>query len=272
MNRAKFIIFIIFISILFSINITGCSKKESPEQKPGAAAQQKPKAPSVFTDIRTDLDTIISELEIKSKMEETSSLQQKAKVMTQIQSQKQASNGGKQSSPKQSADWEKEAISLKNIHRNWNILEPDAMKAGLSSSKRNEFEKYLDELTTNINRQDLDESVFTAINLYLPYADVAEVFDIKTPPELFRLKYEVMSSVAEAKKETWAAANQRILKINEYWDNVRISTEENQKQLTSRTEFSIKDLEHALGMEEIALVMLKGEIVVNNLDQLEKSL
>ncbi|MDD2586249.1 MAG: hypothetical protein PHT79_04700 [Syntrophomonadaceae bacterium] len=296
MQGKKFIILFICIFVLCCGAGIGCSKKKSPPQKPQQSAGQKPEAPKDFSKLRTNLDMIVGELEKKIKMEETSSLQQNVQIMQQGQEEQsqgqgqsqgqdqgqkqgqsqgqgqsgqQQSQGGKTSS--QEGEWQKEASSLKKVHLNWNMVEPEAVKAGLSSTVRDDFGQSLDNLTMAIGNQDLEKSIFAAIDLYRPYADVSEVFKVKTPPEFFRLKYEMMSAIAEAKKGQWNATTQRIPNITKHWDSVKISLAAKQKPIADRTEYSVKDLEHALDMRDIHLVMVKGELGMKNLDNLESN-
>ncbi|MBC7075158.1 MAG: hypothetical protein H5T98_03570 [Syntrophomonadaceae bacterium] len=263
-------VFLIGMVLMVSWIVPGCAQKQSEAQKPGTSSEQdqKPEAPPALEDMRADMAAIISELETKVKRQKMSSLQQK----TELVSEEELQQGGTQqkSGQEQQGDWQKEESSLKKIHLKWNILEPEAMRAGLNPTSRNNFEKALNELTEAIGQHKLEESIFAAINLYKYYSDVAEVFETPVPPALFRVKYETMKAAAEAGRGNWQTAQQHSVKIQEEWEGLKTKAQEVEKNLTNRTEFSIFDFKQAVESQQLVLVMIKSEIVMRNLQELEK--
>lgn len=191
------------------------------------------------------------------------------------QKSQQATSGessSQKSSQKQGTDWQKEYTSLTNIHKNWNTLEPDAVEAGMSVMSRDEFEKTLDQLTQNISNQKAEESLGSAINLYKNYADLAQVFTMAVPAEFFQVKYEIMASIFEAGRKNWSGSEEHIPKIEEHWARFKVQAGQTDRKILNRTEFSIHDLEQAIKNQQMDLVIIKGEIVMNNLKDLEEKL
>lgn len=168
--------------------------------------------------------------------------------------------------------WQKADKSLKSIHQSWNKLEPEAIKAGLQVKARDDFEKGLEDLTLNVGQQKSEESLMAAVSLYQHFAQLAMVFAMSTPPDYFQVKYEAMAAMIEAAKMDWTAAQKRLPKIQEHWNNLKVQAQGMDTKLLNQCEFSIHDLRNAITAKQSDLVMIKGEILMNNLKQLENKL
>ncbi len=179
------------------------------------------------------------------------------------------SGGGQQKTTNQ---WQIELQSLKMIHSSWNKLEPQAVEAGLPPGDRENFKLALNDLTTAISNQHLEESLLAAIQLYGQYAALARVFSMPTPAEFYQVQYGVMSSMAEASRGDWTTANDKITAISDPWSVLLPLVGKKDTMLAQQTDLSLKDLEDAISSEEINLVAFKGDIALNNLKMLEKQL
>ncbi|MFA7149378.1 MAG: hypothetical protein WC109_11240 [Syntrophomonadaceae bacterium] len=304
-KRFPFILVALLLIILMVP--TGCGQKQSASQKPQSSTGQKPKAPPEAEDMLKEITTVIGELDRKTRMEKVPSLQQAAPggVDSGQGSQGQGSQGsqesggsqeggsssgggqsqqgkegGQKSSSGQSGggqqkttdQWQKELQSLKKIHRSWNMLEPQAVEAGLPPGDRENFKLALNDLTVAISKQNLEASLLAAIELYGQYTGLARVFAMPTPAEFYEVQYGVMSSMAEASREDWAAASGKITAISAPWSMLLPLAGKKDKLLAQQTDLSLKDLQDAISNEEINLVVFKGDIALNNLKALEKKL
>lgn len=289
--REKNAVIILFTILLITLLIpVGCSEKQSASQKPQSSnIGQKPKAPTAAKDIMEDITTIIAELNRKTQMQKVPTVEQAANAPQegqgkqsqgeskgQDQSGDQKKNQGDQSQQNQQqqriSQWQKEMQSLKNLHRNWNMLEPQAAEAGLPASSRDNFEQALDNLTLSLSSQHLEASLMSAIELYGQYGELARVFTMPQPPEFYEVQYGVMAAMAEASREQWEAARERINAIEDPWAMLLPQAGKQDKMLAQRVDFSLRDLMDAINSEEINLVAVKGEIALNNLKALEKKL
>ncbi len=298
MARLEFRIITIAVLAGLLMMLPACSSKDKEAKKPQTSSQQKAKAPEEMKSIVSDLEMIISELEKKIEAEKASALQQNTKLITQTQQEQQNQQGqgqsqqGQQGQQGQSGQsqqsssgdqsqagqqnqmsaWQKEDTSIKNIHRNWNALEPEAIKSGLSTTDRDSFEQALEKLTLAIGKQKKEDSLSAAIEVYGQYANLVKTFTTTVPAEFYQLKYEVMAAVDQAMKKEWMAAQEHIPKIQESWTNLKVKAESKDGKSIDRTEFSIHDLEQALKSEEPDLLMIKAEIVMSNLQKMQKEL
>lgn len=308
MHKNKYLWVLIFISLIMMILLPACSKKQSASKKPQTSSMdQKPKAPPEIQKIQDEIDMLIAELDKNIKQKKTSPIEQSAQLepqgqqgggMSGNQSQQSQSSGqlkdqkqGGQSSGDQGQQsqnamrsqtgmqtqgqenvWQKADKSLKSIHQSWNKLEPEAIKAGLQVKARNDFEKGLEDLTLNVGQQKSEESLMAAVSLYKHFAELAMVFAMSTPPDFFQVKYEIMAAITEAAKMDWTAAQKRLPNIQEHWNNLKVQAQGMDTKLLNQCEFSIHDLRNAITAKQSDLVIIKGEIVMNNLKQLESKL
>ncbi len=286
---------IIIVVLVIGLFLPGCSKKDSAAKKPETSSQQK--VPPEVMSILSDLEKIIAGIGKKIEGENKPVLKESSGQSEPGQSQSAESQGGqdKQSGQdqskqggnqdqagKQSSDssdaqskmnsWEEEGKSLKNIHRDWNTLEPEAVKAGLSITERDSFEQALDKITIEISGQKKVSSLMAAIELYGQYAKMVKVFKTPIPADFYQTKYEIMAASAEAATKEWTKAQERIPNIQKYWNSFKVQAQVKDEKLMSRTEFSIDDLVQAVNSKQIDTLIIKAEIAMSNLQALEKDL
>jgi hypothetical protein len=272
--KSKWII-ILFICLFANCMLLGCSQKEKkPEQ---TTSDGKPQAPAGMDKIRSELDTIIAELEKKMKQSKSSLLQNTQVVKEEEGQQPEKKSEGppggqnqQQKGENMLSDWQKEEDSLRKIHQSWNEVEPEAMKAGLNVQKRNQFENDLKSLTFEIGQKQLEGSLIAAVNLVEGYANLVEVFRTPVPPGYYKVTYEAMAATAQAGRNNWEAAQGHVPSLTENWESLRPKAEEADKKTSAQIDFAVKDMAEAINSQQINLVLIKGEILLNNLKKLEK--
>ncbi|MDD3889465.1 MAG: hypothetical protein PHR65_06050 [Syntrophomonadaceae bacterium] len=294
MKKSKVIIlFLSAFLILGLLFLPACSQKESKPQKPKESSGQKPEAPPETEKLLKDLDKIIQELDKMIKAQKMPSFQQKEGESSSASSGQKQKDGSSQegsqkeesaSSSKQGGSKQQESASssknpwpsinqgVKSIHQNWNQLEPEAVRAGLPVSSRDHWEKTLSSLTMAASKKNAEESLMATISLYQPFADIAQVFAMTLPPDFFRVKYEVMAAMQESMRQDWEKAALHIPKMQENWESLKVQAKDADPRLISCCEFALRDLEDAIKNQEMELVLIKGEISLDNLKKLEEKL
>lgn len=187
-----------------------------------------------------------------------------------------ASSGGSQAAKRPSQaemQWQKINMALMDIHKKWNELEPDAMEAGLPPSSLEGFEKALSHLTQSVSQQKTEESLTASVDLYEQFiGGISQIFTMSTPPELYQIEYRTMGALAAANRGDWTTASDSITAAMEPWGLLKAQSKKADKKLLDRCDFSIQDLKHAIDEKDLYMVMIKGDIAMTNLKQLEKSL
>jgi len=172
----------------------------------------------------------------------------------------------------QSTDWQKEFSTLKNIHSTWNTLMPEAVGAGMTITSRDQFDKALEQLTQDITKQKLEESISDALVLYKNYADLTSLFTTQVPSEYYQVKYEIISAIFESSRKNWTAADEHVPNIKEHWVYLSSQAKDVDAKLLNQTEFAVLDLQKAILSKQMELVIIKGEIAMTNLKNLEEKL
>lgn len=290
----------VVIMVTFAVTLTGCSgnNKDSAAKKPEMSDSKK--APPEMDKILKDTEKIITALGKKVDLVQKSKQQgtmgqlptgSKKSGSAQEQSDKQSKSKSEQSESDQNQarekkqseqaslnykqmlnDWQAEQTSLINIHRSWNALEPEAVKAGLDMTERNSFEQILDDLTLGISQQNLNSSLRSAIALYGQYAQLTKIFEMPIPPDFHETKYQVMAAAADAAYNDWDLAVGRVTDIKEAWNRFKLQAKLKDEKLLNKTEFAIEDLIRALENQRMDLLVIKTTIALNNLQEIEKNL
>ncbi|MEN6351455.1 MAG: hypothetical protein ABFD08_18945 [Syntrophomonas sp.] len=194
---------------------------------------------------------------------------------SQSPSSKQKSTGSQgmtQGATQEESSWKSLQQNLKSIHQSWNKLEPEAIKAGLSTTSRDNFEKTLEELTVKVGEKNPEDSVLAAATLYNDFSELARVFAMSIPPDFFQVKSEILAAAIEAERQQWDSAKEHLPAIQQHWNNLKLQAKNADAKLLNQTEFSVHDLEQAIKNENLDMVSIKAEIAMNNLKQLEKKL
>jgi len=295
------------LCLLLLFTATGCQKKQ--EAKPMPAPQetkgQKAKPPKTAETMLKEIDKILQELDKKARLQRAPQISEEQltakKKQAASESEAGAGQSGEKKSDKESGqgkeeasegesgdkakqqtksapqpspenDWQAETMSLMKIHQSWNELEPEAIKAGMSSAARQDFETALDKLTQALAQKKLAASLEASIDLYRNFGQVISNFDYPLPQDYFIVRYEVMAVMVAAYSGNWSSAAEHIQASEEPWQRLQTQLDKEQKADADRTGYSIKDLTQAVELKDVSLTYIKGQIVLSNLKKLEEKM
>lgn len=275
-----------FLIISMAVFVNGCSQSKEGEKKPAQATGEKATPPPALKTLLTDLEKVLKDLEMMIKQEKEPSSSQSSQSgggseQSQGQSSEQQDGGGNQQSGKDQGDsggsntdpqkaWADIEKTVTNIHRDWNMLEAEAMKQGMDTVTRDSFEQALAHFTVTLEQKIPQESLFAVLDVYKYYPDLVELFENKVPADFYRVKYEVMMIRAQASREEWIMAGEHISKMKTAWGNLKKDEKlKNEKDMVKQTENSLEDIELGVEMEDTKLVEIKGSIALDNLDKVE---
>ena len=289
--KNKYFTIIIPILIIAIVLLPGCSGKSNKEsKKPAQQSSQKP--PEELKKIVSDIENMITDISELINMK--SSTQQIKNTNTNLSQNKISEQSGNNQSDntqsksnqtkpqteqtntnsimQQQKSWQTLAEKLKDIHKNWNRIESEAIKAGLTVAERKKFEAGMENLTMAISQKDEMNSLKAAIELYGQYASLAKVFKSSIPADYYRTKYEILSAGIEAMGGEWDKAVERMPLLKESWNSFKTQVKVKDEKLLSRSDLSMDDFEAAVAGKNKELLLIKTEIVLENLKQIEKSL
>lgn len=261
--------------IIFMAAIAGCSQPESkPAPGQGNDEQNKP-IPGELKKLQSSLDQLYEELKPQSS-EAGGNQQQQGQggqegqdtQGDQGEEDEQQGQGEQAEQDIQEIDWNELQTQAESIHDQWNRFETRAVEAGANPEEINGIEMELDTLPTQIAAQDRSGARL-AVNSaasYLP--DFMELYSTKVPPDLYRMQVMTRGVMIRVDDGDWAGAEQEMLKMKTTWSKLLVQMEDRAKEETDKTHLAQLDLESALQKRDQRLVLIKGNILEKNLDDL----
>lgn len=284
----KKIVLLILITIIL-LSIYGCGQKS---QKPSGQSTEKP--PQSLSGIEKDIDTIINALDKEWKTGETAQTGQSSPPRESKDVQSQGSSGqgaqgqssqsssgqssGGQSSGQQSSGqgsnnqqdpWQEVDKTIKDLHKKWNEYQPEALKAGASSESITNFTNSLNVLTNTIVSRSIINILSDANNLYKFVPDFLSHHKDKSV-DIKRLKYFTRDTMYNARIDKWNVSESSIGNAKNLLPNIRASAKEDNKAKYQSLEYSVIDLEKVIKERQKNLVQLKGNIILDNIKEIEK--
>lgn len=274
-------ILILFVLLLPS----GCKKKKTsnqPKKKP--TTSQKIALPKELTKIDSDIETIIKE---GKKIQNTQSQSNNKTTVTFAP----PSNNGKSSNPsggggeKQSKStkpkptvspekksWDTIDKSIKDIHTNWNVLTPIVSKAGASSNLIDNVSTAINQLTTVSSSKSIDDTLIAANNVYKYIPDLEKNFNVKTPPDIKKLRYFNRDIEFNTMKNNWSNVTNDLSQLNTTWRTVKMKLPKEAKTNEDKFDAGLTELDKVVKAKDANLVKIKSNVLESDIISLEKSL
>jgi len=202
----------------------------------------------------------------QSKQQDQTGNQQQGQQQSQPSNQSQPTP----TDPKQ--QWKTIEQTIQELHRNWNSMEPEVIKAGARPELIANFETQLTKLTKEVTAQKALPTLIEDNEVYKFIPDFEGLFEAKVPPELHRLRYHINAILLKIKAGDWPSAKSHLDKLKEEWKFLQPRLEEVDTTLISQFDFSLSDLETVLQKKESQLSEIKASIVLSNLRELESKM
>lgn len=168
--------------------------------------------------------------------------------------------------------WESIEKEIKSVHEKWNSYESKEIKKGIPTETIDLFRNSLNKLTKSIENKNVMEIYDFASQSLFNLNPLFEVYKDEIKGDINKLKYHTYRVYLLSLKNETNNANE-ILKNSEQVINlIRSKLEEDNKklELLERVNISINDMEKALGENSIKLNRIKKDIVIKNLEELER--
>lgn len=272
----KIVCAILILSLL--ILPAGCKKKQkkpTPQKKPQTT--QKAAPPKELSKIEQDIDKIIKEAQ---KITEKPAKQ--AQQPSQGKQQKKDSKGKKQKksegsqqktnqqSPSQKS-WDTITKTVKDIHTNWNILNPLAVKAGAKPNLINGISTAINDLTAKTNQKSKIDVMLSANNVYKYIPDIEDLFKTETSPDIKRLKYYAMDVSFNGEAENWQQASKDLTDLNAVWKSLKPKLPKEAKTASDKFDAGFVELEKAVKSKDKNITKIKSDVLISDIKSIEKS-
>lgn len=274
----KIICAILILSLL--ILPAGCKKKPTPQKKPQTT--QKASPPKELSKIEQDIDKIIKEAQKTAKkpaqqgQQEGQAKQQKEKKNSKEKGNEQKkSEGGEQQkanqqSPEQKS-WDTITKTVKDIHTNWNILNPIAVKAGAKPNLINSMSTAINDLTSNASQKSKIAVMMSANNVYKYIPDIEDLFKTEIPTDVKRLKYYTTDIAFNGETEKWDLASKDLTDLNAVWKSLKPKLPKEAKTAIDKFEAGLLELEKAVKSKDKTITKIKSDVLMSDIKSIEKS-
>lgn len=167
--------------------------------------------------------------------------------------------------------WSEVDSIINNLHYQWNAFMPEVSKKGADAKIIDNFDNALNTLTTSVVSKDNKKVMAAANMLYSHVADLYSLYRTKMSPEEKRIIYYCRNIILESENENWETVKQDNEQLEKSWALFRNTLDEKQKEISQKLDFSLYELDKVIEQQNKQLTSIKGEIVLSNIKELEKS-
>ncbi len=270
---------LLFVLPSIFIIFTGCSSEDKKPERMNTE-QTNPKTPKDLTEIEDSIEEIFKTLDKKNEESpeksevitkttiETKDEQKETAEKTELESEKKVSQEIKKETPDDKA-WKSIDKKSEALHEKWNNLEPEAIKSGVDKNNIDGFSNALNSLTLHVEAKDQMSVLLAANQLYGVIPEFMNKFDDKVPPDLRRTVYYIREAKYNSLLNKWEDSKLNIENAKSHFTVVKGTLKKDSEKLGDKTEFSIKEMEKVVLMNNLTLAKIKSELVIDNLKKLK---
>lgn len=168
--------------------------------------------------------------------------------------------------------WESIEKEIKSVHEKWNSYESKEIKKGIPTENVDLFRNSLNKLTKSIENRNVMEIYDFASQSLSNLNPLFEVYKDEIKGDINKLKYHTYRAYLLSLKNETDNANETLKSSEKVINLIRSKLEEDNKklELLERVNISINDMEKALNENSIKLNRIKKDIVIKNLEELER--
>lgn len=274
MRRLGLILAVVMLIASIGSGVFGC---RSPQSKPlpDRSQEEKEPPPRELQQLQTSLERLYEELKPKPAALADEKQAKAGGEETRRSEGEETGEGGQRMERPETAggiDWSRLHRQVERIHMQWSGLEHKVIQSGARPEDVAGIERELNDLPARVSVEDRSGLRLAANNAagYLP--DFLELYAVRVPADLLRLRYLARDVVNRVDGGDWAGADQDMVKMRELWSRALLQLKDTPRTLTESVHFDIGDLEEAVNKRDRDLVLIKDEIFEKNLDSLVRRL
>ncbi|HHV59913.1 MAG TPA: hypothetical protein GXX49_06435 [Clostridiaceae bacterium] len=289
----------LYILIIFTLLIflfTGCSQnKQNPEMQRQSAKDsgENEDPPEQLKEIEKKIEKMFKDLtslakgggnvqqgqnQAQEQGQKEQGQEQQGQKSEQEQGQGQGQDQGhgqkdQQGQEQQVQDpWKEISAGIHEIHVQWNSLIPVAAKKGASNKLIEDFSNALNDLTVKTAERNLEESLIFCSRFYSFIPDFYSLYKTKVSPEIKRIRHFSRNAVLLAGKGDWGQASLDVSSAKASWSLFKNSIKPEQQESANKIDYSIYEFEKVVNDKNLLLTEIKGNILLDNLENLEKEM
>lgn len=265
---------ILFLVILL---LTGCKSEKEKKDK----IQKKDKAPSSLSDFSQGIQEILNDVEkiekiidgtdIKVKEEKDKKDDNKDKSNSE-KGNDQGKDEEKEKENKLLETWTNIDKKLEEIHEQWDLYGVEGIKMGISVNIKEELEDSLNSLTKAVEEKDITDIYESGSQTMLGLEPVFNFYKDEIKGNTNKIKYYTYQSYLNAinGKNTKAQGllEDLVGELNKI--RTKVENDEEKIKILNRLNISIENMSFALKEDSIKLYRIKKDIIIKNINELEK--
>lgn len=170
--------------------------------------------------------------------------------------------------------WTSAEDEVKSLHESWNGYESTAKKDGGDGQKIDKMETALNTLTSSIEAKNEDGVLNASNEMILSLSNFMGLYKGNPNGTLGKMEYLARQSYMDAKGDDWQTAGQRVQEKDSLMDTLRqiADVKKEQEPLLEKLNLSLEDLQKAVEAQDVALLQIKRDIVIKNVETLKEEL
>ena len=166
-------------------------------------------------------------------------------------------------------DWNKLESLAESLNEQWNNYEPVAKSDGAMDETMKNFENQLITLTEQIMARNEENTLTAAVSLYSYFPDYLKLYSHDQPPEIKQLIGLTRKIILYGQKNKWEETKPLLDQMKKAWQEAKTKMKKPDDMLNKRIEAAISDFQFVVSEKKINMARIKGNILINNLDQVE---
>lgn len=172
----------------------------------------------------------------------------------------------------QTEPWNKINASLNDLHKEWNDFMPFAVRLGAQDELMNNFSNSLNELTKQAVSKDIPKTLLTANSVYNYLSEFYSLYRTQKPHAVMKMSYYARNAILNGNLlSNWSDADLDIENLKSTWTMVKNSLIGEEQGLSSKIEFSVRELEKVVNDKNQVLTDIKGRLLLANIRSLYES-
>ncbi len=166
--------------------------------------------------------------------------------------------------------WNEAKIKIEEIHPHWNSFEAEGQKKGLTKERADAFESSFNKMTKYLENRNIPEIYDYASQALLSLKPIYDLYTEDMGGDVSAIKYAAYQAYYRTGKGDLEGASKALTEREENINGIRLKLEEDKKDRVDKVNLSLLDFKDSLVENSRRLFMIKKDIIINNLKELEK--
>lgn len=166
--------------------------------------------------------------------------------------------------------WNEAETKTEEIHPHWNSFEAEGQKKGLTKEAAEAFEASFNKMTKSLENRNIPEIYDYSSQALLKLKPIYDLYTEDFGGDVSVIKYSAYQAYYRTGIGDFEGASKVLSERDENINQIRLKIGEDKKEMVDKVNFSLMDFKESLVEKSRRLFMIKKDIIINNLKELEK--